>query len=402
MVEVVDTIRSGRPRVCYLRGSYLNPFETQYLEPLTDRFEIVVAHSRSHRHDVSVIDLPRRELPCLDYLNGLLPRRLGGRALPNPLKFFGYEEVLLGLDAALADFDLVHLPEQTFFFTWQAIRRKARLKYRVVTTQAEVTPYWYEHRRGLLERAREVRSATDLFHARTQRAAMALECEGVDSERIRVIGHGVDLERFRPDAKDGQVAHALGVDLESPVILFVGRLVWTKGLWALADAAARLLREPDLRALRPQFVIAGGGPERRAFVARLQHLGIADRFRLIGNQPYAHMPNIHRLADIFVMPSISTRYVLEQFGIALIEALATATPVVSTYCGAIDEVVGEAGLLVQPNDGLRLYEALAALCRNPDLRRRLGAAGRRRAEAKFAHTTVADQLGMAYAAALAG
>ena len=51
--------------------------------------------------------------------------------------------------------------------------------------------------------------------------------------------------------------------------------------------------------------------------------------------------------------------------LAVIEALATATPVVSTHCGAIDEVVGDAGLLVQPDGGLRFYEALAVLCTTP-------------------------------------
>ncbi len=126
--------------------------------------------------------------------------------------------MLLGLDKALVGFDLVHAPEQTFFFTWQAVRRKAKLGYRVVTTQDEVTPFWYERRRRLLERTREVRRETDLFHARTRRAAMALECEGVAPEPIRTIGHGVNLERFRPDAQDEQRAHALGIDLNGLVV----------------------------------------------------------------------------------------------------------------------------------------------------------------------------------------
>jgi glycosyltransferase involved in cell wall biosynthesis len=81
---------------------------------------------------------------------------------------------------------------------------------------------------------------------------------------------------------------------------------------------ALLLRDESFRKLKPVFVYAGDGPERGALERRLQRLGIASSFRLIGSQPYSKLPDIHRLADIFVLPSISTRSVQEQFGIALI------------------------------------------------------------------------------------
>ena len=82
----------SKPRVAYVRGSYLNAFEAQYLEPLLDRFDITAVYPRSHRYDVSSLRLPRIQLPCLDFANGLVPRYVGAFGLPNPLKRWGYDE----------------------------------------------------------------------------------------------------------------------------------------------------------------------------------------------------------------------------------------------------------------------------------------------------------------------
>jgi glycosyltransferase involved in cell wall biosynthesis len=116
----------------------------------------------------------------------------------------------------------------------------------------------------------------------------------------------------------------------------------------------------------------------------------------VGWQPYDQLPDIHRLADIFILPSISTRYILEQFGIALIESMATGKPIISTHCGAIDEVVGDAGILVQPNDYFRLYYALLKLCLNKDLRSDLGNRGFKRVHKRFNQHKIPSEIASAY------
>jgi glycosyltransferase involved in cell wall biosynthesis len=177
-------------------------------------------------------------------------------------------------------------------------------------------------------------------------------------------------------------------------------MVWEKGLYALADAAANMLRDRDIQRLNPLFVIAGGGPEQPGLEKHLRLLGLTDSFRLLGSVPYPLLPAVHRIADVFVLPSISTRTVLEQFGIALIEAMATSTPVIATHCGAIDEVVGDAGVLVQPNDHFRLADALRELCLSPERRRELGARGRARLLEHFTAQKISDKLASGYARVL--
>ena len=392
---------AARPRVAYVRGSFLNPFEAQYLEPLQDRFDITAVYPRSHRFDVRSLQMPRVQLPCLDYINGLVPRHVGGFAVPNPQKHLGLSEHMFGLDKLLPGLDLVHAAEQTFYCTYQIARRKQRYGYKLICLQDEINPFWAEGNGRALERAAFVRRNVDLFIARSERARSALICEGIEAQRIRVIGHGIDTRRFAPGPRSPQMSQRFGIAPDNLVILLVGRLVWEKGLFSLADAAALLLRDDAFRNLKPVFVYAGEGPERAALEQRLNRLGVESSFRLIGSQPYSLLPEVHRLADIFVLPSISTRSVQEQFGIALIEAMASGKPILTTQCGAIDEVVGPAGVIVQANDYFRLAEGLRALALDAELRQRLGQQALERVHRLFGREVIGEQVADAYATVLA-
>jgi glycosyltransferase involved in cell wall biosynthesis len=392
MKPVISRYDKLKPKVLYLRGSYLNPFEINSFAKIKDNFDVVFAHPRYHRYDLSSIAGPRIEIPCLDYINGLIPQCIAGHTIPNPLKYFGYEEVLFGLERFSAGYDLIIVPEQSFYFTWQIANKKKKMGYKMITMQHEVNPFWYNNKKAIVDRASFVRQETDLFIARSERAKYALICEGVDSEKIHVIGHGIDSNRFQPGSRNIELCRTMGIAPDRFIILFMGRLVWTKGIFALADAAKLLLKEPEIKKLDPLFLVIGEGDERSDFEAKLKHLKIDRSFLLAGNQSYERIPDIHRLADIFVLPSISTRYILEQFGIVLIESMATRKPVISTHCGAIDEVVGDTGILVQPNDYLRLHQALKNLCMNKDLRHEYGERGFARVKENFDDGVVASKI----------
>jgi len=386
----------AKPKVCYFRGSYLNPFETQYLEPLMDEYEMVVAHTKSHRYDVSGIKIPQKSVACLDYINGLIPRRVSGRLIPNPLKYFGYDEIVFGLDDLLSDVNIVHMPEQSFYSSYQIAQRKEKHRFKLISVQDEVNPFWYVRRSTITKRTKVVQSATDLFIARTERAKAALLCEGVPEEKISIVGHGVDTRKFIPGERNLDICKKLNIDKDRFIILFVGNLFWTKGVLAIANAAKLLLMNPLMKKKNPLFLMVGQGDERAELEQRIKLLGIEKNFLLTGNLPYDLLPDIHRLADIFILPSISTRYILEQFGIAIIESMSSGKPVISTHCGAIDEVVGDAGVLVQPNDYYRLHESLLRLIENEELRIELGRKARRRVEDNFSHAVISGKITRLY------
>jgi glycosyltransferase involved in cell wall biosynthesis len=173
--------------------------------------------------------------------------------------------------------------------------------------------------------------------------------------RAVVIPNAVDVAALPRSHGNGHV----------PTVLSVGRLVLPKSFWVLREALERL--EPgSFRAL-----VAGEGPQ-RSYLTGLPGLEV------LGERD--DVPQLLAGADVFVLSTLS-----EGMPISVLEAMAAGVPVVASAVGGIPEVVvdGETGLLVPPRDPDALAEALRTLLADPELRRRLGEAGRRRAQELF-------------------
>jgi len=185
----------------------------------------------------------------------------------------------------------------------------------------------------------------------------------------------VDLLSFAPGGDAGAAAEWPSPGLR---LLSVGRLHPQKGHRVLLDAIARARSAGATLSL----LVAGEGAERGALEAQAAGLGLQGHVRLAGRR---EVRPLLAAADVFVFPSL-----YEAAGIALLEAMACALPVVASRTGGIPEVVedGVSGILVAPGDADDLARALAALERDPERRRRLGLAARARAEAFDVSATV--------------
>lgn len=157
-----------------------------------------------------------------------------------------------------------------------------------------------------------------------------------------------------------------------PLLVSVGRLKEPKDFITLARALA-ILPPGSFDAL-----IVGDGPDRPALEAELRLLGIGDRVQLAGERN--DVRELLAAADIFVLSSVS-----EGLPVSVLEAMAAELPVVASRVGGVPELVadGENGFLVPPRDPDELAAALGRLVEDRDLRRRLGAVGRVRAETRF-------------------
>ncbi|WP_231372313.1 glycosyltransferase [Terracoccus sp. 273MFTsu3.1] len=184
--------------------------------------------------------------------------------------------------------------------------------------------------------------------------------------RARTVDLGTDLTVFTP------VAYA-GTRREVPVVGFAGRLDAAKGADVLLRAVAL---EPAVRVR-----LAGDGPEKHALLDLAGRLGIADRVELLGALAPEGLPDFYRSLDVLVVPSLTTRSWVEQFGRVALEAMACGIPVVVSDSGALPEVVGDAALVVAEGDVAELAKAISEVVHDTDVARRLRAAGRERAAA---------------------
>ena len=209
--------------------------------------------------------------------------------------------------------------------------------------------------------------------------------------RCTVLPFGVALERFAaPDA--AAVAAVRARYQHAPLVLFVGRLRYYKGLHFLLEAMPQINQtHPDARLL-----IVGVGPEQERLQAQAHAAGISERVHFLGEVDDTTLPAIYAAADVFVLPS---HLRAEAFGIVQIEAQASGLPIVCAELGTGTSFVtqhGRTGLVVPPADPVALARAITVLLANPDLARTLGAAGRRRAYAEFSQPVMLDRLQAVY------
>jgi glycosyltransferase involved in cell wall biosynthesis len=258
---------------------------------------------------------------------------------------------------------------------------------------------------GLIGRARRVTTAVtdhglqgdtwggllrrlfDLFLTVSAYSAQEL---GAPRARTRVIYGGADPARYAPDPT-----------VERHGVLFVGRLTPHKGVDVLLQAL------PVGASLR---VVGSGGhdprPPERDYPNLLRQMARAHEVEFLGAVPDAELPLLYRSAQVLVLPSVERDYygrtirVSELLGLAVLEAMASGTPVVASRTGGVVEIVrdGETGFLVPPGDPAAVRDRLQLVLGDPTLARRLGDNARQDILDRFTWARVAERCLEAYTA----
>ncbi len=192
--------------------------------------------------------------------------------------------------------------------------------------------------------------------------------------RCRVIHFPIDAVPYltAPSDWDEQLPTAWQ---NEPLVLFVGRLVYYKGVDVLLDA---LRLTP-----RARLAIVGVGPLMTGLVEKVAALGIADRVKFLGSVPDDRLRSLYKRARFLVLPSVAPS---EAFGMVQLEAMAAGRPVISTDLKSGVPYVnqhGVTGLIVPPSDPLALAAAMKTLLDNEPYASSLGEAAQRRVLAEF-------------------
>ena len=366
------------PNVLIVRGHQVTPWELRPWLELPERFNVSYLLTRSNKFATP----EGLRAVGIRTLRDVLPRGIVGATLPLAL-----DDRYLGGERSFSQADIVHAEELSYWFAAEAARRKDRYSFKLVQTVWETIPMLTAYRNRKDRRHRElVLAKTDLFLPATERAAQALQLEGVAPERIMVCSPGIDTARFATDAVSAGSSESGHSSETQHTIVSPGRLVWEKGHHDVLRAVAALHRgivtAPSGKILTPRLRIVGSGPEENRLRAHACELGLAGAVD-IGSVPYEQMPDVFARSSALVLASQSSATAAyhpfdvphafweEQFGLVFAEAMAAGLAIVATRSGAISEVLAGTPVdLLEPGDWINIARTLASgpLSRHPGAR----------------------------------
>lgn len=342
--------------VAQIRGDGLSDRETKTWEYFPDDVVQTIFAARKNVYVQSALPFPI--ITLLSSSDNFL--------LKNFYKyFFGQYKRMFGLEKKLAAFDVVHVGELYNYYTSQAVSaKKFNKNLKVVATVWENSfgrfeyNYWPGFKIPPLYWRRKINKVmsdnavgVDMFLPATNDAAELLMDYGVREEKIQVVIPGIIPAPI-------VIKTALPPQLSGKqVYLMVNRLVKEKGVYDVLYGWRMYLSkvsDPSQKLL----VIVGDGPERQNMFRIVTEWGFTDKIIFIRQLPYNEMLGLYKEAECLILGSIPQTAWQEQFGYVLAEAICAGTPIIATYCGAISEVVGQAGLLVPPAHPIALSDAL--------------------------------------------
>jgi glycosyltransferase involved in cell wall biosynthesis len=217
----------------------------------------------------------------------------------------------------------------------------------------------------------------------------------VNAAKIRVIHNGVDTRKFQPATDKHKAKEEVGLNPEDIAILSVGRLYARKGLFTLIESMPAVVK----RFRNAKFVISGKGQsnEMKKLVAHAEKLGVRNSIVFTGYFPDRKLPRLYQAADVF---AFSTFY--ENLPFAVLEALSTGLPVVTTSVGGIPEMItsGRNGFLVQPSNAKELSGKILHCLEHPADAAEMGASARQTILERFDWRLIVQKVLRVYGEAL--
>jgi glycosyltransferase involved in cell wall biosynthesis len=316
--------------------------------------------------------------------SSVLPRGVGHLAEPpHPPTNLGWTLVGLPRAAARARVDLIHAPAYTAPF-WSRVP--------VVLTIHDVSyarhPEWYPYRRDWVRRAFYRRSARAAAHVITDSTFSAAEITAayhIPPSRITVAPLGVDPVFAQGDRGVGE----LPASVAEPYLLHVGDLHERRNLTMVVDAVLAARRHFGAAAVLSMVLVGVDRGVGDGLCAIAAEADAPDAVVLLGEVSDERLQALYHRAAALVYPSL-----YEGFGLPVLEAMAAGTPVIASRAASLPEVLGDAGMLLDPLDASAWADAVVKVVNDEHLRERMRNAGRLRAAAFTWERTARATLGV--------
>jgi len=261
---------------------------------------------------------------------------------------------------------------------------------RALNAQARIVLHMHnDHLLGLQEdRLTQVIKSTNAIVACSQYLVQGiLERAPKAASKVHVVYNGVNIEEFVPSWMRKE-ANNFPLYGEHPTVLFVGRLIKEKGVHQLVKAMKRVIQVIP----QAQLVVVGsswfGSDRETPYIQELREasLEIKKHIHFTGYVPHKEIPKYYAYADVFVCPSVWQ----EPFPLVILEAMACGIPIIASDRGGIPEAIGNAGLLINPEDTEQLADAIIQVLESPTLADNLGRKARKRVEELFTWRKIAQ------------
>jgi glycosyltransferase involved in cell wall biosynthesis len=203
--------------------------------------------------------------------------------------------------------------------------------------------------------------------------AQIVERLGVPAEKVTAIYCGVNGKFRCADREEAYTSASEALGIQGPYILFVGSLKPHKNISTLLQAYMLLRRRQDIR--QTLLIVGDDARWKSLLVEECSRLGIKDATTFVPYVSQELLPKVYAGADLLVMPST-----IEGFGLPVLEAMASGTPVVCSRAASLPEVAGDAALYFDPASAEELAENMEKLLNSKDLQENLRAKGLERAK----------------------
>jgi glycosyltransferase involved in cell wall biosynthesis len=353
----------------------------QSFEPLSEMADITLFIPENNKHDPSSFNLPKHILThkhetwlSIKNINRYLKRWLQDNERLTHVEFYPFS---LSEHFSSHHYDVILTKAERSLYTLSSL--KDRFGYKLVYRYPFTLPFTHIFDKRSEFVRRKSFDKIDHFICISETARKNLEYEGVDPLKIDVIYNSIDLSFFSPGEKDIELMNKLNISKNDYIIIFVGKLVSWKNPFTLLYASKILVQ----KGLPIKLIFIGQGAQKSNLWKTAELLELTNNIIFLNFIENTELNKYYRLADVFVMPSMTTIVWEDQFPFAVIEAMASGLPVIVTESGGMPELVGSVGRIYPQGNYRKLAGYLYEILTDKKLRIEMANKSRQRAEQMF-------------------